>query len=204
MQGLGRSLPRDQPRDKAASRVGTYLSSHRTSPNFSLQSISASYSSPTYRQPWKPSRTWVSCSALKQEGCSAAWSWQGGTGDPEQGEAFLGQSPCAWATSTVSIQHQDKTQPATSRARVLPAPAKGSGIHAANAIGSTRYILQSIAHPQGITAEGAEQARHTGSMASPTWEPGAPRGPGGPGRAWGRRAPSEPCAAALTAPLSPV
>ena len=140
MQGLGHSLPHDQPRDKAASRVGTCLSFHRTSPNFSLQSISASYSSPTYRQPWKPSRTWVSCSALKQEGCSAAWSWQGGTGDPEQGEAFLGQSPCAWATSTVSIQHQDKTQPATSGARVLPAPAKGSGIHAANAIGSTQYI----------------------------------------------------------------
>lgn len=83
MHGLGHSLPHNQPRGEAASSVGTYLSSHRTSPNSSLQSISASYSSPTYRQPWKPSRTRVSCSALKQEGCSAAWSQPGGAGDPE-------------------------------------------------------------------------------------------------------------------------
>lgn len=39
-------------------------------------------------------------------------------------------------------------------------PAKGSGIHAANAIGSTWHILQSSAHPEGTAAEGAEQARH--------------------------------------------
>lgn len=201
MQGLGHSLPHSEPGDKAASRVGTYLSSHRTSPSFSLQSISVGCSSPTYRQPWKPSRTWVSHSALKQEGCSAVWSWKEGTGDPKQGEALLGQSLCAWATSTVSIQHQDKTKPATNRTRVLPAHAKGSRIHAANAVDSTWNILWSIAYLQGSTAEGTEQARHTGS---PTWEPGAPRGPGGPGRAWAGRAPSEPHTAALTALLSPV
>lgn len=204
MQGLGHSLPHREPGDKAASRVGTYLSSHRTSPSFSLQSISVGCSSPTYRQPWKPSRTWVSHSALKQEGCSAVWSWKEGTGDPKQGEALLGQSLCAWATSTVSIQHQDKTKPATNRTRVLPAHAKGSRIHAANAVDSTWNILWSIAYLQGSTAEGAEQARHTGSTGSPTWEPGAPRGPGGPGRAWAGRAPSEPHTAALTALLSPV
>lgn len=64
------------------------------------------YSFPTYRQPWKSSRTWVSHSALKQEGCSAAWSWQRDTGDPELG--VRAPSTCAWATSIVSVQHQDK------------------------------------------------------------------------------------------------
>lgn len=35
-QGSGHSLPHDQPRDEAASSVGTCFSSHQTPPNFSL------------------------------------------------------------------------------------------------------------------------------------------------------------------------
>lgn len=43
----------------------------------------------TYRQPWQPSRTWVTRSALGKEGCSAGCPWKRGPGDWDQGEALL-------------------------------------------------------------------------------------------------------------------
>lgn len=50
----------------------------------------------TYRQPWEPSRTWVTCSALGKEGCSAVCPWNGGPGRWEQGEALLREIPMSW------------------------------------------------------------------------------------------------------------
>lgn len=68
---------------------------------------------------------------------------------------------------------------------LLPRRALG-WIRAAGSTGGAVCICVQVTHPcRGIGA-----ARNTGSKESPTWEPGAPRGPGGPGRAWGTRAPS--------------
>lgn len=159
MQGLGHSLPCDQ------TSVGTHLSPHGTSPIFSPQSISVSYSSPTYRQPWKPSRTWVSCSALKREGCSAAWSQRGDTGDHRQGQVLLGQTPRAQASSAVSMQQHDKTQLAMSRTRVLPASTNGFGVYVAEAHSIYCRILHIHAGWQGRERSELGTWEHT----SPTY-----------------------------------
>lgn len=72
-QGLGCSLPHSHPRHEDALEWAQWPPCG-TSPQPSKGQLC------TYRQPWEPSRTGVTCSALGKEGCSAVCPWNGGQG----------------------------------------------------------------------------------------------------------------------------
>lgn len=93
-----------------------------------------------------------------------------------------------------------------------------SGIHCRKLEGISWHVLQGIAGHSMVCAAARSLACCRASCgrrgqqahghpapplgSSPTWEPGAPRGPGGPGRAWGRTETSEPCAQPRPQPRS--
>lgn len=80
----------------------------------------------TYRQPWEPSRTGVTCSALGKEGCSAVCPWNGDQGTGIRVRLCSEQSPSQHLNSVWAASGQN---PASREwDRVLPAPQKGFGM----------------------------------------------------------------------------
>lgn len=87
-QGLGCSLPHNHPRDETALQWAC--------PPCGTSAQPSKVQLCTYRKPWEPSRTWVSCSALGKEGCSAVCPWKREPGSWDQGEAGIREIPMSW------------------------------------------------------------------------------------------------------------